>query len=156
MPHDKSDHPAIIAPPPLIAGAGLVIGFLLNLLFPLPFLLDSLRWIVSGLFVLAGIALGFSALLAMRRAHTPVDPYETPSAIVSDGPYRFTRNPIYLSFALITIAVACFANGFWFILVLPITLVVIDRGVVVREEAYLERKFGEAYTSYKARVRRWI
>lgn len=156
MSHSNSDHPNIIAPPPVIAFGGLLLGFLLNWLLPLPFVSGAGRLLLSAVFVLTGVVLGFSAIWAFRRKRTPVDPYESPLAIVSDGPYRFTRNPIYLSFAFITVGIACFANAFWLILVLPLTLVVIDRGVIAREEVYLERKFGEVYTSYKARVRRWI
>jgi protein-S-isoprenylcysteine O-methyltransferase Ste14 len=152
-----SDNPGVIAPPPSIFLIGLIIGLVLNWFLPLPFLPnDFLRWAASAVLVVGGLALGFSAIRTMRRASTPVSPYESPTAIVSSGPYAFTRNPIYISFALITLGIACFANALWVVLLLPIMLVVVDRGVIAREERYLERKFGEAYTSYKSRVRRWI
>jgi protein-S-isoprenylcysteine O-methyltransferase Ste14 len=156
MPPANKDTPGVIAPPPLIFLMGIVLGLALNWFFPLPFLPDIARWVVSMVLVLGGLAIGFSAFSTLRKANTPVDPYESPTAIVSGGPYGFTRNPIYLGFALITIGLACFANALWVIFVLPVVLIIVDRGVIAREERYLERKFGAAYTSYKARVRRWI
>jgi protein-S-isoprenylcysteine O-methyltransferase Ste14 len=78
------------------------------------------------------------------------------SHVVSEGPFRYTRNPAYLSMAMIYTAIASLANALWAIIMLPIALLVIQRGVIEREERYLERKFGEEYLRYKARVRRWI
>lgn len=156
MPHRNPDHPAISAPPPFIFLFSIVVGWLLNWVIPLPLLYPLWGWIVGLMFMAVGLLLGFSALFAMRRSGTPVDPYETPTALVVDGPYRFTRNPIYLGFTFITLGLVCLINSLWLVLLLPLTLIVVDRGVIAREEIYLERKFGEAYTSYKARVRRWI
>jgi protein-S-isoprenylcysteine O-methyltransferase Ste14 len=78
------------------------------------------------------------------------------SRLVTDGPFRYTRNPAYLAFAVIYVGIASVANALWAILLLPATLFVIRRGVIEREERYLEREFGEEYLSYKARVRRWV
>jgi protein-S-isoprenylcysteine O-methyltransferase Ste14 len=93
---------------------------------------------------------------AMRQADTPTSPYKPVERIAKEGPFRYTRNPAYLSMAMIYTGVASFANALWAILLLPATLFVIQRGVIEREERYLERKFGEEYLRYKARVRRWI
>jgi protein-S-isoprenylcysteine O-methyltransferase Ste14 len=92
----------------------------------------------------------------MRHAGTPANPYKPVSRIVTEGPFHYTRNPGYLSMAMIYTGVASLANALWAILLLPATLFVIQRGVIEREERYLERKFGEEYLRYKARVRRWI
>jgi protein-S-isoprenylcysteine O-methyltransferase Ste14 len=78
------------------------------------------------------------------------------STIVVEGPYRFTRNPLYVASALIYAGIAVRLNGLWAALLLPLVLGVVDRGVIEREERYLERKFGEEYLRYKAQVRRWI
>jgi protein-S-isoprenylcysteine O-methyltransferase Ste14 len=93
---------------------------------------------------------------AVRKAETNINPYEPLTTIVIEGPYRFTRNPLYLATTLIYGGIAVRLNVLWATLVLPLVLAVIQRGVIEREERYLERKFGEEYTQYKARVRRWI
>jgi len=93
---------------------------------------------------------------AMRHAGTPTNPYKPVSNIVTEGPFRYTRNPAYLSMTMIYVGVATLANALWAILLLPAVLLAIRRGVIEREERYLEGKFGEEYLRYKARVRRWI
>jgi protein-S-isoprenylcysteine O-methyltransferase Ste14 len=85
-----------------------------------------------------------------------VDPREPTTAVVTDGPYRFTRNPLYLSMTLIYVGITALANALAPVLLLPVVLQVMSRGVIEREEHYLERKFGAEYLSYKARVRRWL
>ena len=92
----------------------------------------------------------------MRDAGTPANPYKPVSNVVTEGPFRYTRNPAYLSMAMIYTGIAALANALWAMLLLPGALLVIQRGVIEREERYLERKFGEEYLRYKARVRRWI
>ena len=92
----------------------------------------------------------------MRRAQTPVDPYSPSTAIVVEGPYRYTRNPLYLALTLFYLALASIVNSVWPLLLLPLVLLVIQRGVIAREERYLEQKFGEQYLRYKSRVRRWL
>jgi protein-S-isoprenylcysteine O-methyltransferase Ste14 len=103
-----------------------------------------------------GAVLMISALRAFSRAGTPVDPYEPARALATDGPYRFTRNPIYLGFALVYLGFAIVLNALWAVALLPVVVVVVDRGVIAREERYLERRFGEDYRAYKAHVRRWV
>ena len=93
---------------------------------------------------------------AFGGARTPVDPYSPSEAIVTDGPYRLARNPGYLGMALTYAGIAIVSNAFWALVPLPVAIAVIDRGVIAREERYLERKFGARYTNYKRRVRRWI
>ena len=106
--------------------------------------------------------LGAGALLlvwfewAMWQADTSSNPYKPVKHIATEGPFRYTRNPGYLSMAMIYTGIASLANALWAILLLPGALLVIQRGVIEREERYLERKFGEEYLRYKARVRRWI
>ena len=93
---------------------------------------------------------------AFGRARTPVDPYKPSEAIVTDGPYRLTRNPAYLGMALTYAGIAIVSNAPWALVPLPVAIAVIDRGVIAREERYLEQKFAAQYTDYKRRVRRWI
>ena len=93
---------------------------------------------------------------AMQLAGTPTNPYKPVSNLATDGPFRYTRNPAYLSLTMVYAGVAFLARAPWALALLPVALGVIRRGVIEREERYLERKFGAEYVSYKARVRRWI
>ncbi|MDQ3964833.1 MAG: isoprenylcysteine carboxylmethyltransferase family protein [Actinomycetota bacterium] len=153
---DEQDNAGVVAPPPLIYLGPLVLGLLLNRKFPAPFLPRRMARIL-GLPLLGGGALLVSWFVGtMRRADTPIDPRKPVSRLVVEGPFRYTRNPSYLSVAMIYAGLASLANALWAILLLPAALIVIQRGVIEREEHYLERKFGEEYLRYKARVRRWI
>ena len=156
MPGDEQDKAGVVAPPPLIYVGALVFGLLLNRRFPVRFLP---RTMARGL---GWALLGAGALLlgwferAMRQADTPTSPYKPVSHVATGGPFRYTRNPGYLSMAMIYAGIAARTNALWAILVLPVALLVIQRGVIEREERYLERKFGEEYLRYKTTVRRWI
>ncbi len=150
------DAPGVIAPPPLIYLAGLGIGFGLDALLPSASLPDALGTALGCLLLASGLVLAGSFVRAFRRARTPVDPGRATTAIVTTGPYRLSRNPGYLAMALAYAGIAVLTDTLWaFVALLP-TLVLIDRGVIRREERYLERKFGEDYLRYKARTRRWL
>ncbi len=151
-----SDTAGVIAPPPIIFLIGISAGGLLNLWWPLPFVADGWRWVVTAGLVAAGLGLGFMALGALHHAQTSADPFEPSTALVMTGPYRYSRNPIYLGFVLISLGAACGLNSLWIILFLPLVIGVLHFGVIVREELYLEGKFGETYSRYKAGVRRWV
>ena len=92
----------------------------------------------------------------MRRAETNVDPRKPATTVVTGGPFRFTRNPLYLSMTLIYGGIAAVANALPAALLLPIVLHLMRRGVIEREERYLERKFGDEYIEYRVRTPRWI
>jgi protein-S-isoprenylcysteine O-methyltransferase Ste14 len=100
--------------------------------------------------------LGLSAFIQFWRKHTSVMPYSPTTAIIQSGPFRLTRNPLYVAMTLLYIGVALIMNTAWPLLLLPLVLVIVHRGVIQREERYLEQKFGDEYISYKERVRRWI
>ncbi len=156
MSSDEQDKAGIIAPPPLIYLGTLFFGLLLNRRFPITLLprkiARSLGWPLLG----GGVLLLGWFEWTLRHAGTPANPYKPVSHIVTGGPFHYTRNPGYLSMTMIYTGIASFANALWAILLLPVALLVIQRGVIEREERYLERKFGEEYLRYKARVRRWI
>ncbi len=156
MSSDEQDKAGIVAPPPLIYLAALVSGLLLNRRLPTTFLprkiARSLGWPLLG----GGVLLLGWFEWTLRHAGTPASPYKPVSHIVTGGPFRYTRNPGYLSMTMIYTGIASLANALWAILLLPVALLVIQRGVIEREERYLERKFGDEYLSYKAHVRRWI
>src|SRR5215204_4563739 len=157
MPSDEQDKAGVVAPPPLIYLGPLVFGLLLNRRFPITFLprrriARSLGWpLLSG-----GVLLIGWFEWTMRQARTPSNPYKPVSHMVTEGPFQYTRNPAYLSMTMIYTGIASLANALWAILLLPVALLVMQRGVIEREERYLERKFGEEYLRYKAQVRRWV
>ena len=152
--HDRSN--AVVRPPLALALAVLG-GLVAERLIPLPFLPESVPRIWAGSAVLVlGLALGASAIATLRQAGTRVETSKPTTAIVSRGPYRVTRNPIYLGMLAILIGLAIALNTAWLLVALVPFYLIIRFGVIAREEAYLERKFGDTYLSYKSRVRRWI
>jgi protein-S-isoprenylcysteine O-methyltransferase Ste14 len=153
---EAGDTAGVVAPPPLIYLAGLIVGFGLEALLPGASVPGVVRWVGGGVLVVAGATLLASFNTAFSRKGTAAEPWKPTTAIVTGGPYRFTRNPAYLAMALLYIGIALLAGALWVLVPLPVVLVVIDRGVIAREERYLERKFGREYTDYKAGVRRWI
>ena len=150
------DAPGVIAPPPLIYLAGLGIGFGLEALLPSAAIPETLGTVLGCLLLASGLVLAGSFVRAFRHANTPVDPGKATTAIVTSGPYRLSRNPGYLAMALAYAGIAVLTDTLWAFVTLVPTLILIDRGVIKREERYLERKFGEDYLRYKARTRRWL
>jgi protein-S-isoprenylcysteine O-methyltransferase Ste14 len=106
--------------------------------------------------IVVGAALARAFFRAFTRASTPVSPYSTPRRLVTSGPYRISRNPGYLGMALAYAGIAVIAESLWALTILAVVLAVVDRGVIAREERYLERKFGAEYVLYRSRVRRWL
>jgi protein-S-isoprenylcysteine O-methyltransferase Ste14 len=147
--------PDVVAPPPLIYLGPLLAGLVLDRFLPLSRLPRALRRAGPPLLA-GGIGLGLWFVASMRRADTPFNPSQPPTALVEDGPFRFSRNPGYLGFALAYVGVSLFAGGRWPLVFLPAVLGVIDRGVIAREESYLEERFGPPYHDYRSRVRRWL
>ena len=156
MPNDEQDKAGAVAPPPLIYLGALVLGLLLNRRFPTAFLPRTIARRLGWLLLSAGVLLLGWFEWTVRHAGTTDSPYEAVSHLVTQGPFNYTRNPAYLSMTIIYTAIATLANALWAIVLLPVALLVIQRGVIEREERYLEGKFGEEYLNYKARVRRWI
>lgn len=152
----NNDTAGVVAPPPLIYLAGLVTGLALHAIRPLPFLPPRWAKLIGGVMIASAFVPGGTAARTMVRAQTNLDPRHPTTAIVTGGPFRYTRNPIYVSFTLLFAGIAAFVNSLTMLVPLPVVLLVMQRGVIQREEAYLERKFGTEYTQYKARVRRWI
>lgn len=156
MQHDAPDNANVIALPPLIYTAAFVVGWLIHLAFPLPIMPGRLARVIGVLFMLASFPIAITALRALRQAQTTFDTMKPTTAIVTEGPFRYSRNPLYVSLTLLYLGVALLINALSIVLLVVPVLVVIQHGVIGREEAYLERKFGEEYLSYKARVRRWV
>jgi protein-S-isoprenylcysteine O-methyltransferase Ste14 len=149
----------VIARPPLLFLAALLLGLVLDRLLPFAFTVpgdDLVQWTVAGFLVLIGLALAASGIRNFVRSATPVPTNEPTSALVTTGIHRWSRNPIYLGLFLIYGGIGIAAQSPWaLMLTLPLAIT-IRYGVVAREEAYLERRFGDAYRDYKAHVRRWL
>lgn len=156
MAEGDRDTAGVIAPPPLIFAIPLIVGLVANWLSPLPILTGRVGLWMGIALAIAGLGLIVTGIIEFRHANTAVVPFRPTTAIVSSGPFRFTRNPLYLGFVLIYIGASLAANTLWPLFMLPLAILVLLHGVVKREERYLERKFGTAYTDYRARVRRWM
>jgi protein-S-isoprenylcysteine O-methyltransferase Ste14 len=153
---DSAD--VVIRPPFLFLGA-LALGCLLSLVLPVGPGLgrpNTLALLVGLSFVLIGFALAAASVRGFHLAGTSVVPGEPSTALVVTGPYALTRNPIYIGFVVAYFGLTIVLTSAWMLLLLVPVLVILQRGVVEREEAYLERKFGEAYRRYKSRVPRWL
>lgn len=112
--------------------------------------------IVGWAMVALGLMLAMWGALTFLRHKTAIYPHHPASMIVQAGPYRFTRNPMYLGFTIAHVGAAFVMNGWWPLLLLPVVLGLLLRLVIRREERYLTEAFGEAYVAYQGRVRRWL
>jgi protein-S-isoprenylcysteine O-methyltransferase Ste14 len=149
----------VIARPPLLFLAALLLGLASDRLLPSPFAIpdgDLARWMIAGSLVLVGLALAAAGIGNFLRAGTPVPTNAPTRALVTTGVHGWTRNPIYLGLFLVYGGIGIAGPSPWtLILTLPLAIT-IRYGVVAREEVYLERRFGDAYLDYKRRVRRWL
>ena len=155
----REDNAGVRIPPPLIFALPLVAGLILQRLWPLAAVSSSTGTIVrraGAALIFLALALTYWAIFSFRRMGTTVVPVQPATALVLRGPYRFSRNPMYLAMALLYLGISCWALALWPLLFLPFVLVIIQRSVIGREEAYLGRRFGEGYRRYLASVRRWI
>jgi protein-S-isoprenylcysteine O-methyltransferase Ste14 len=147
----------VITRPPLLFLAGLLIGTLLDWLLPLPVPdLAPAHWAVGSALALTGLALAVAGIRNFTRAGTAVRTIEPTTALVTTGIHGRSRNPIYVGLFLLYTGIGVAAHSPWILILLPPLALLIRYGVVAREEAYLERLFGDAYRDYKARVRRWF
>ena len=154
---DTADTAQVIIRPPLAWGLAVIAGLALNWLVPLPFLPADLPAGGLGAMVFFfALALVAWAIVTIARAGSNVPTNLPTTTIVETGPYRFTRNPIYLGMCLGLIGLAIAFDNLWLLMMLVSFALVIRYGVVAREEAYLERKFGDVYRGYRSRVRRWL
>ncbi|MEM6665744.1 MAG: isoprenylcysteine carboxylmethyltransferase family protein [Pseudomonadota bacterium] len=155
----EQDRPDIVILPPVLLVLALGLAVALEWLVPLDILAswDTPVSLVPGLAIMAvaGV-LGVWGVLAFRRAGTHVHPTQPALVIVTDGPYRFTRNPMYLGIILLTIGIGVAASLDWALVLAPIVALVLHFGVVLREEAYLTAKFGAQYKALLAATRRWL
>ena len=156
---NEIDTPGVIARPPVLFLAALLLGLAADRLLLVPFAVpatDVAALVVAAFLIVIGVAFAAAGIRDFSRAATPVPTNQPTRALVTTGIHGWSRNPIYVGMFLIYGAIGIAARSPWMlILTLPLAIA-IRYGVVAREEAYLERRFGGAYRDYKARVRRWL
>jgi protein-S-isoprenylcysteine O-methyltransferase Ste14 len=150
------DTPGVIIFPPILFVGTLLLGLLLHYLWPVHITRGSWVRVVGAILAVASIALAVWGARTMRCAGTNVDPTKPALSIVTDGPFRFSRNPLYVANALFYVGLTLVFNAVWPLVLFGPMLFVAQWGIIRREERYLEAKFGDTYRAYKGRVRRWL
>jgi protein-S-isoprenylcysteine O-methyltransferase Ste14 len=158
MSNEHTDSPDINknVHPPFIALFYLIAALILQKFIPIPFETSVTAKTVGLGLAFIGVLLGLSAFMGFRKVRTTLDPHGSVKTLVTDGIYRFTRNPIYLGFFLMVVGFPLNYGSLWGLIAAPFFAATVSRLVIEKEEAYLEKKFKEQYTSYSSRVRRWI
>jgi protein-S-isoprenylcysteine O-methyltransferase Ste14 len=149
----------VIARPPFLFLGALVLGLVWEFLLPLPFPVpgsDLIHWIIGGALILVGLTLAVAGIRNFSRAGTPVEGYKPTRALATARIHSWSRNPIYLGMFLIYGGIGLSAQSLWVLMIVVPLAIIVRYGVVAREEAYLERRFGDAYRDYRSRVRRWL
>ena len=155
---NEQDNEGIRIPPPFFFFACLGIGLLLEYFLPIHLVSISLfsRVIVGGTFILVSIYLALGGFIVLIGNKTPFDTAKSTIRIVQEGPYRFSRNPLYLSLLLLLFGISVLMLSFWLLFTLPILYILFLIKAVKPEEDYLSKKFGDEYLAYLSKVRRWI
>lgn len=151
-----ADSAGVRFPPPAIFAISLLAGALLDRVWPLAPPPGAWRTIAGAALLLAGVALDVAAIAPMARRGTTLLPWGRASALVTSGPFRFSRNPIYMGYAIECVGIALVIGSWWALLLFVAAVYVVDAYVIPREEAHLRAVFGDEYAHYQARVRRWL
>lgn len=149
--------PAVFFPPPLLFVIGIATGWAIN---------QKIRWslgiivpaqaIISWIMVICGVSLMVWGLITFRLEKTAVYPNQPARQLVAKGPFRFSRNPMYVGLTIMTAGIGLLAANVWMLIMLPVTLIVLWKSVIQKEERYLKSEFGSVYEEYQKQVRRWI
>lgn len=154
---NEQDKPKVLAPPPLFGLLPLALGLGLHFAFPARFLPTGWLQLAIGLPIIAlGAILFATAGRALLRANTDVRFAKPTSVIVQHGPFKLSRNPIYLGVTMVFLGIALAVNALWLLVLLPLVVLLYTFGAIVPEERYLQRKFGEEYLAYRSKARRWL
>ena len=156
MTENALDHAPVKVFAPVVFAAEFVIGALLQTRFPLPAPSGALRWSAGAALVALGLAFGLTARALMVRAGTSPNPHVASQALVDSGPFRLSRNPLYVSMVLVFCGLACLLRTTWALVLMPLAIVAVHAWVILPEERYLAQRFGDTYAAYRARVRRWL
>lgn len=154
----EQDHPDIspLVHPPLVPLMFLAIAYFLRRFVPFPYTAPEFLQVVGLALTFVGFVLGIGAFIEFRKAHTTLNPHGSTKHLVTSGVYRFTRNPIYLGFLLMVVGLPLNSGSYWGLVMAPFYMMTMSRLIIEKEEAYLERKFGETYAGYTSRARRWL
>ena len=148
--------PKVVAPPPAIFAVAIIVGAIVNRLYGFGSGGGGPWSFGGGAVIVLGVAISFWAIQQYRRANTSPDPKHRVQALVTGGPYRYSRNPLYIAAALMHVGFGIAVNMPGIVFAVIPALFILRKGVILREEDYLEELFGEEYLRYKARVRRWF
>jgi len=148
--------PGVHLPPPLAYLGAILLGVAIDRFIPLRVLPDLITSWVGGAFVLSAVILNGLGMREFRRAGTTVRPDRATSALVTTGPFRFSRNPFYLALAVFQAGIGVWMNNAWVVALVVPAVAIISRAVIPREERYLAETFGPAYRDYQTSVRRWL
>jgi protein-S-isoprenylcysteine O-methyltransferase Ste14 len=151
-----AEHPAVIGMPPVFYAIAFVAGLVANWLVPQVIAAPQAIMPIGGAVLTVGALLAVWGKRTMELAGTSVSPLLPAKTLVTTGPFRFTRNPLYLARTLLYVGLALLMDTPWPLLTLVPVVLLIHYGVVLREERYLAAKFGPAYEDYQIRVRRWL
>jgi protein-S-isoprenylcysteine O-methyltransferase Ste14 len=155
--HRSDGHgPNVRVHPPIIYAISILSGIGLNNLWPLSMPFGLHNRLYGSIIIVISVCIAGWALLHFHRNDTDVRPDKPDSALITSGPYRFTRNPLYMVLTLVQITVAIWLDNLWIVLLVVPSVIVITRYAITREELYLEQLFGQEYLKYKQRVRRWF
>jgi protein-S-isoprenylcysteine O-methyltransferase Ste14 len=154
--HKVEERGPVAFPPPLIYVSGLFAAFALEAVVPSPDVPRAVAVVLIVGVVAAVILLDARAAALFRKSRTGIAPWHPTTQLVTHGPYRISRNPMYLGMALAYTGLVVALGLLWGLALLPLVVVVMDRAVIRREEAYLEMKYGDDYLRYKNSVRRWL
>lgn len=157
---EQKDAAAVRIFPPAVPLLTILLGVGLNRVWPIDpgFALPTPEryWLGGSIVAGAILGIGLSAVMLIRRSGQSENPYKPTTQIIDGGPFRFTRNPLYLQMILVCVGVAVMLMNWWILALTPLGGWLLQRLVILPEEAYLERKFGDTYLAYKRRVRRWL
>jgi protein-S-isoprenylcysteine O-methyltransferase Ste14 len=157
--NDVTVRPNSLPWPPIIYLAAIIVSVLLNILYPVPWFgqpLSDILFAISWLMIAAFVALNISAIRALRRAGTTVRPDRSTDHLVTDGPFSFTRNPLYLAGTMLVLGVGLVSGIVWFLLLAILAAFAVQKLAIEREERHLQARFGKIYLDYARRVRPWI
>lgn len=152
----RPDHAGVLVPAPVIYMLALGVGLLLQLKWPVLFIPKHWGLTLGCLLVLASIPIIVSTLISMKKAQTAFDARKSTTSIISEGMFRYTRNPTYVSLTLLGAGVSTLLCSIWMLCTLVIAVVITHWSVIKPEERYLTEKFGAEYLQYAQNVRRWV
>ena len=153
---DEALDDLVTARPPIILGVPFIAGLAATLLFRPPSLPAPVGLVLGAAFVGLGLLVNIWAVRTMARGGASPDALRPPAALVTWGPFRFSRNPMYLGFVLIYVGGGLLLNSLWIVLLAAVVVAGLTRAIIVRDERLLEKRFGDEYRTYRARVRRWL